>query len=77
MKKPKGTAPECIVCNHCNFDRGNGSPSRWYCSHPMNPDYVKHLSAATIISKGRRYDSPDNIPRKRTPGWCPKNGGAK
>lgn len=63
--------PECLVCKHCVFSEGNGSPSRWYCNHPENPNRVDGYSSATLINKGQRHDSFNNIPRQYVPRWCP------
>jgi hypothetical protein len=63
--------PECLACDHCSFDEGNGSPSRWYCLHPENPSQVAHTASFTIITRGERHDKFNNIPRKKVPKWCP------
>ena len=75
MKSSKNE-PECLVCDYCSFEEGNGSPSRWYCMHEQNPDAINARTGAgggiyKIINKGQRHDKFNNIPRQRVPRWCP------
>ncbi len=60
---------KCLTCNHCGFGEGNGSPSKWYCTHPGHRNHDK--SGASLIAKGARHSSPAAIPRTNEPNWCP------
>lgn len=60
---------KCEVCQHCAYWNGNGSPNRYYCVHPNNPDHLARLATGTLLCKTERHS--EKFTRKKTPSWCP------
>lgn len=57
---------KCIECECCHFQGRKGSPSRYYCLHPVVVEGV----GSVMICRCERGSNEITI--KSSPAWCPK-----
>lgn len=64
---------KCKNCRHLSFTHGNGSPSRYYCTHPNASisKYGWNAGGAEMVERCERYK--DELTMKYAPKWCPIN----
>jgi len=56
---------KCSECKYKVLEKGNGSPSRYYCMHPEAINGI----GARMISRCDRHS--DELKLKTSPKWCP------
>jgi hypothetical protein len=56
---------KCKECNYKVLEKGNGSPNRYYCTHP---DAIKDIGSRLICRTDR---GSEEIKIKNSPKWCP------
>ncbi len=64
---------KCKSCKYLYFIKGNGSPSRYYCSNEIL--FQKKHCGSVLISRCDRHSNELKI--KSSPNWCPLKEGSK
>lgn len=62
---------KCVDCENKQFAKGNGSPGRYYCTHPDARFARSECEPTPMICRTGRHDNIMIV--KTAPRWCPRN----